>query len=100
MQTIFTSCPYCSGSGMVKSNESVSIEIERLLKKIITCQEQFALKLITHPQVDYYLSMMDKQYLVKLAVEHNAHLTFETDDCLHLNEWYFYSTITNKRIEV
>lgn len=100
MQTIFTSCPYCSGSGMVKSHESVSIEIERALKKIIRCQEQFALKLVIHPQVDHYLNMLDKQYLLKLAVEHNAHLTFETDDCLHLNEWRFYSTITNKRIEV
>ena len=42
MQTIFTSCPYCAGSGMVKSHESISIEIERALKKILTCQEQFS----------------------------------------------------------
>ncbi|MFI0434802.1 MAG: ribonuclease E/G [Parachlamydiaceae bacterium] len=100
MQTIFTFCPYCSGSGMVKSNESVSIEIERALKKIIASQEQFSIKLVTHPQVDQYLNVVDKPYFLKLVSEHNAHLSFQTDDCLHLNEWYYYSTVTNKRIEV
>ena len=36
VQTIFTSCPYCYGSGLIKSHESVSIEIERALKKIVS----------------------------------------------------------------
>ena len=100
MQTIFTACPYCAGSGMVKSHESISIEIERALKKVISCHEQFTLKLLIHPEVDYYLNIADKPYLLRLAAEYNAHLTFETDDRLHLNEWQFYSTTTNKRIEV
>jgi ribonuclease G len=100
LQTIFTGCPYCAGSGIVKSHESISIEIERALKKIMTCHEQFALKLVTHPEVDRYLNVTDKHYLLKLTGEYNAHLDFETDDHLHLNEWQFYSTVTNKRIEV
>lgn len=100
MQTIFTFCPYCSGSGMVKSHESISIEIERAFKKIMSGQEHLDLKLVTHPQVDHYLDMLDKQYLLKLASENNAELAFESDDCLHLNEWYFYSTVNNKRVEV
>jgi ribonuclease G len=100
LQTIFCGCPYCSGSGIVKSHESISIEIERALKKIMTCHEQFALKLQIHPEVDQYLNLVDKHYLEKLANENNAHLSFETDDRLHLNEWHFYSTITNKQIEV
>lgn len=100
MQTIFTSCPYCIGSGMVKSHESVSIEIERALKKVINCHEQFALKLVVHPELDHYLNIIDKQYLLKLSTDYSAHLAFETDDRLHINEWQFYSAITNKRIEV
>lgn len=100
MQTIFTSCPYCNGSGMVKSNESVSIEIERALKKILLSKEHFGLKLLTHPQLDQYLNVIDKPYLLKLATDQNAQLIYSTDDSLHLNEWYFYSTGSNKRIEV
>lgn len=100
MQTIFTSCPYCTGSGMVKSHESISIEIERTLKKVIGCLEQFGLKLIVHPELDRYLSIIDKAHLLKIANENKANLTFDTDDCMHLNEFRFYSTANNKRIEV
>ncbi len=100
LQTIFTNCPYCVGSGMVKSHESVSIEIERALKKIISCHEQFALKLIVHPELDRYLNEIDKQFLFQLATGFNAHLKCESSDSLHINDFQFYSTITNKRIEV
>lgn len=100
IQTIFTNCPYCSGSGIIKSHESMSIEVERALKKIISCQEQFALRVVVHPEFDRYLNIIDKQYLFKLATDYNAHLECVTDDRLHLNEFHFYSTITNKKIEV
>lgn len=100
IQTIFTSCPYCHGSGLVKSHESVSIEVERALKKTIACQQQFALKLKVHPELDHYLKITDKKYLVKLAEELNAHLELESDDNMHINDFQFYSTISNKKIEV
>ncbi|MCE2983814.1 MAG: Rne/Rng family ribonuclease [Parachlamydia sp.] len=100
MQTIFTGCPYCHASGVIKSHESASIEIERAFKKIIGCHELFAIKLIIHPELDRYLNIIDKQYLTKLAAEMNAQLTYETDDRLHLNEYHFHSAITNKRVEV
>ncbi|WP_075883402.1 Rne/Rng family ribonuclease [Candidatus Protochlamydia sp. W-9] len=100
LQTIFTGCPYCAGSGIIKSHESLSIEIERAFKKIVAYHEQFALKLVVHPELDRYLNIIDKQYLFRLATDCNAHLSCEVDDRLHLNEYQFYSTITNKRIEV
>lgn len=100
MQTIFTNCPYCLGSGMVKSHESVSIEIERALKKIIGCYEQFSLKLMIHPELESYLNIIDKPYLLKLVADLNAHLVIETNDQIHLNKFQFYSAVTNKCIEV
>lgn len=99
-QTIFTHCPYCSGSGMIKSQESVSIEIERTLKKILSYQEQFSLQLVVHPELDRYLKIIDKDFLQKKAAENNAEITFATDDQLHLNEFHFYSKLTNKLIEL
>jgi len=100
MQTIFTTCPYCQGSGLVKTHESVSIEIERALKKIIGCHQQFALKLVVHPELDRYLHTVDKSFLGKLAEELNAHLDYETSDQMHINDFHFYSTINNKKVEV
>lgn len=100
MQTIFTSCPYCQGSGQVKSHESVSIEIERALKKIIAMQQQFSLKLETHPELDRYLNIIDKRHLLTMAGAMNATLEFISNDNMHINDYYFISNATCKRIEV
>jgi ribonuclease G len=99
-QTIFTACPYCVGSGLVKTHESVSIEIERALKKLINCHNQFALKLIVHPDLNKYLDGIDKEYYRSLANKANAHIEFAINDNLHLNDFLFYSTINGQKLEV
>lgn len=99
IQTIFCGCPYCNGSGLVKTHESVSILIERTLKKVINCHQQFAIKLVVHPDMDRYLNMGDKQFFTKITEELNAHLEYEVDENMHLNDFYFLSSINNKKIE-
>ncbi len=99
-QTLFTACPYCNGTGLIKTHESVSIEVERQLKKIIQNQQQFAIRLVVHPELDRYLQVVDKEHLLKVAEGYNAKLEFIADDQLHLNDFHFLSTITNKKIEV
>ncbi|MCH9609829.1 MAG: Ribonuclease G [Chlamydiales bacterium] len=100
VQTMFTSCPYCTGTGLIKSNESVIIEIERTIKKIIQLQEEYSLKLVTHPDLDRYMKESgEREYLVKLAKKHKGNLEFEISDLLHLNQFLFYSSITNQEIE-
>ncbi len=98
-QTIFTTCPYCAGIGLVKSHESISVEIERSLKKLIHCHNQFALKLITHPDLNKYLDSGDKDYYEQLAGKSNACLEFAVNDNLHLNEFLFFSTTNGQRLD-
>jgi len=97
-QTIHVSCPYCVGSGLVKSHESVSVEIERAIKRLI--QQQFALKLVTHPELHRYLDSGDKEYYTKLAKKSNARIEFGVSDLFHLNEFQFYSTTNGQKIDV
>lgn len=99
-QTIFTGCPYCFGSGLVKSSESTSIEIERALKKVIRCHQQFALKIAVHPHLLHYMKQNDIEFLNKLADEMNANLQWAEDESMHINDFQFISTINNKKIEV
>ena len=98
-QTIYTFCPYCIGSGLVKTHESIAIEIERAIKKVIHCQNQYALKLIVHPELNKFLDGGDKDYFLKIANLSNAHLEFALNDNLHLNEFVFYSKINGEKIE-
>lgn len=96
-QTMFTHCPYCLGSGQIKSHESISVEIERMIKKLIQ-QQHFGLKLICHPDLDHYLNHQDKDYFRKITHKLNAEISFQTSDQLHLNDFEFYSTINGKKL--
>ncbi|MBN4067362.1 ribonuclease E/G [Simkania negevensis] len=100
MQTLFTECLYCKGAGLIKTHESTSLEIERALKKVIGCQQQYALRLVTHPYLDEHLSVTDKNFLELLAEELNARIEFSSDSNLHLNDFQFISTTNGKQIEL
>lgn len=100
IQTIFTPCPYCYGSGLVKSHESVSIEIERALKKVFGYHQELSVKLIVHPELDKYLNTIDKDYFKKIATKNEGTIEYGIDDHLHINEFQFFSTTTNKKIEL
>lgn len=99
-QTLFMPCPYCSGQGDIKTYETVSIEIERLLKKAIQVKEMFAIKVVTHPEIDHFLNHEDKSYLKKMAEKLNAKVEFDADDALHLNDFNFFSMLNQELIEV
>ncbi len=99
MQTLFTNCPYCSGTGLIKTHESVSIDIERVLKKLLF-KHPANLELTSHPDLDHYLSHRDKDFLQKIAHASNVSLKFRSNDNLHLNDFEFYSTVNGKKIEI
>jgi ribonuclease G len=99
-QTLFSECPYCFGKGMIKNFESISIELERALKLIIQQEQQFALEIVVHPELNHFLEKFDKSYLEKMANKLNANLSFKTNDMLHLNDFEIYSTTNGQRIEV
>jgi len=97
-QMMFMNCPYCTGSGKIKNFETLSIEIERALKKVVLVENQFALELRVHPELSKYLQEIDKHFLVKFADKLNAKLDFSEDETYHLNEFNFLSTTNGKVI--
>ena len=99
IQTMFTNCPYCSGSGLVKTHESVAIEIERILKKLLS-QQEFGIEIVYHPELEHYLNHGDKEYFIDLAEKANAELKFRTTENLHINDFQFYSMTNGKKIDV
>lgn len=101
IQTMFTNCPYCNGSALIKTHESMVIEIERAITKATQHLQQFGLRLIVHPELDLYMEKTDeKEFLDQLAKNMKAKLDFETSDRLHLNDFYLYSSVTKELLEV
>lgn len=97
-QMMFMNCPYCSGSGSIKNFETLTVEIERALKKLVQVESQFALELRVHPELNKYLQEIDKSFLKKLSEQLNAKLEFGEDETYHLNEFNFFSTTNGQQI--
>ncbi|MBI3211591.1 MAG: ribonuclease E/G [Simkania negevensis] len=100
IQTLFTSCPYCTGNGLIKNHESISIEIERALKRVLLLEEQLHIRLVTHPELDAYLARQDKGVFTRLVKKMKGEIRFSTSDTLHLNAFEFYSLKNEKHIEI
>ncbi len=98
LQTLLTPCPYCNGSGSIKNHESIVVEIERSLKKLIHYNNQYALRLKIHPELETYLNLVDRPFLEKMASKANAYLEVEIDDTLHINEYQFFSTLNDEKL--
>lgn len=93
-------CPYCSGLGLVKRNETVVIEIARALKKVIDHLGQVALKLTFHPQLQRHMEKEGTEQLRKLAQARGARLSLHTDDSLHVNDFHFANSKSQRKIDV
>ncbi len=96
LQSLYTNCPYCSGTGFIKTYESVFIDLERDLKRLIQCEEQYALKIVVHPELYKHTQRVDKDFLSQTAESLNAKVSWQTDDSLHLNDYHFLSSITDE----
>ena len=99
-QTLFTPCPYCNGDGLIRTNESVSIDIERALKRVIRIEQQFGIRIVVHPLLLQYLRQGDMRELKAVAEELHAQVEFGEDDTLHLNDFRFYSSLSGDEIDV
>ena len=86
---------------MIKTHESVVIEIERALKKAIEQLQQFGILLTVHPELDKYMQKEgDKAYFEKFAKKLKAKLEFAVSDALHLNDYQVFSTVTKEILDV
>ncbi len=99
IQTLFVHCPYCNGKGMIKNFESTSIEIERAIQKLMSLHKENQVELVTHPQMDDFLSKGDKNLYERIAKKWKGAIAFKQNDELHLNGFEFYSLDNGQKIE-
>ncbi len=86
-QTMLVGCPYCEGTGCVKSHETVSIEIERAIKRTLSWCDGKLIVLHCHPELKSYLEEIDKNLIIRSAKKREILLQVEPDDTLHLNDF-------------
>ena len=93
-------CPYCQGSGLVKSPMAVSVEIQRTLTTLLRKAEQnkkpFEPKIVIGPQVMQRLRTEDSQILAQLQKDFNTCLTFVSELHRHPESFAVLDAATGK----
>ena len=86
---VYVSCPYCHGSGLVKSPESMSVEIQRRLMTVLRnkAYKKIPVRVVMHPEVLQRLKNEDANLLEELESEFKHELSFRADENLHIEQF-------------
>ncbi len=97
--TVNEPCHYCQGRGMVKSAESMSVELQRRLNGVLARETApNELIVIVHPDVMERLRTHDGELFVDLERRHNSRLTFRSDASYYREQVVVADAKTQKEI--
>jgi hypothetical protein len=75
-------CPYCQGRGVVKSEESLALEVIRELKRAAAHDEITRIEVAVNPDVAVHLSNTYRKHLFKLETDCGKTIFIRPDDHL------------------
>jgi len=85
-------CPYCTGSGMVKSIPTLCYEIQAEARKMAAAQEGDApnLTLRVHPEIAKALKTRESMLMDELEQTSHKHIIIQSDATLHWEQYDIY----------
>lgn len=100
--TVYQDCPYCKGRAKVKSPLTMSVEIQRKLQQILKArprsEEDFQLRIISHPTVLDRLRKEDEKILIEMEKKFFGKLTFRADPAFHAEQFKILNATTNEEL--
>ncbi|MGJ3243134.1 MAG: Rne/Rng family ribonuclease [Opitutales bacterium] len=104
---MYDSCPYCHGRGIVKSNRTMSVEIQRRLVSVIRHERNRAgvsgedtlyLRVLLHPTNLERLRHEDEPLLQELEKSYNVQLSFRADPAYHVENFKILDAKTGNEL--
>jgi ribonuclease G len=89
-EALFGKCPYCNGTGDVKVPETVSIEIQRELRRIGSMRKNGEVKVYAHPTVIERLKTTDAEGVGKIVRSSGLDVELLSVSDYHLEQWNCY----------
>ena len=83
-------CPYCTGSGFVKSAQTVSLEILAEAKKVLPSLERGTVTLRVNPEVGRYLKQTNPAILREMEEMSRKSIVVKNDVSLHQENFDFH----------
>jgi len=91
-------CPYCNGYGSILSEETITIDLLRAIKKAYYRTEQKNLKVIANDIIAMRLLQEDANKVQKLEETLNVKLEIAGDIDMHMEEYRIISLNDNREI--
>lgn len=103
-RSIYTTCPYCHGRGIVKGPRAMSVEIQRRLVSAIRrirgahMHSEMHLRVYLHPTNLERLRSEDEQYLIEIEKAYNVKLSFRADPAVHVENFKIVNVNTGEEL--
>ena len=103
---LYSTCPYCSGRGSVKSARTMSVEIQRRLTNVIRrlraqasdTGEGIWLRVFCHPHALERLRHEDERILLDIEETYNVKLSFRADPAYHVENFKILDARTGQEL--
>jgi ribonuclease G len=82
-RSLTQACPYCAGSGRIKSDLTVVLELWRQLMKLSDVHDGQEVIVRVNPEIYQSLLAEDSRIFDEVETSLNIHLVFKPDDHLH-----------------
>lgn len=99
-RAVYMECPCCRGKGMVKSFETMSVEIQREISRILRKHsEVHEIKVVVHPGVLHRLRTEDDDLLVELQRRFAGQFQFKADPAANVEDFKILNAATEQPLE-
>ena len=85
-RSVYFDCPHCKGAGLVKTPESMSLDVMRRLAIAVNDQRVVRVELSVSPDVAFYLQNRKRQQLAELEQHTGKQILIRPDATLGLDE--------------
>ena len=103
---IYSGCPYCNARGIVKSDRTMSVEIQRriisvlrrLRSQIEDTDKPMVLRILCHPNALERLRSEDENLLIEIEDLYNVRLAFRGDPAYHSENFKILDAETGQEL--
>src|SRR6185437_9476751 len=85
-RSVYFDCPHCKGAGLVKTPESMSLDVMRRLAIAVNDQRVVRVEMSVSPEVSSYLQNRKRQQLAAIEQENEKRILIRADQTLGLDE--------------
>jgi ribonuclease G len=94
-------CPYCNGRGVVKSPETLSVELQRALHAVMRRHQETVheVKVTVHPELLRRLREEDEDLLVDIERRYAGRLAFRSDASFHHEKFVIMDAVKGQELK-